>query len=158
MQGIKVNVLDGGLMPSSIRAVLSSASLGLADAHPIGSTVSSALKTVALHKALQQINGMTIFSLPITSDAMSNPAQNIAGQVRHAHPGNDQKARVVGDKMEVSRPPRALPTEVVVSGGTLPSGGAKEHTGQRMVLGIPDQILKIFPYGTAVAQIMMLVQ
>src|SRR6266581_2630129 len=84
MQGTKINVLDRGLMPGAVGAVLASSSFGLADAYPIGGSVSSAGKTVALHKALQQINGMAF--------------------------------------------------------------------------GIRDQILEIFPYGTAVAQIVMLMQ
>ncbi len=105
MQGIKINVLDRGLMPGAVGAVLASASLGLADPYPIGGSISSAGKTVALHKALQQINGMAIFGLPIPVDAAGNPAQNITGQVRHPRPRNNQKARVVGDEREVL-PPR----------------------------------------------------
>src|SRR2546425_9226668 len=101
MQGIKVNVLERGLMPGSVGAVLASSSFGLADASPIGGSVSGAGKTVGLHKALQQINGMAILGLPITPDAVGNPAQNITGQVRHPRPRNDQKASVVGDEREV---------------------------------------------------------
>src|SRR5437764_12657407 len=130
MQGIKINVLDRGLIPGSVRAVLASSSLGLADPYPIGGSVSSAGKTVALHKALQQINGMAIFGLPIPIEAAGNPAQNITGQVRYPRPRSDQKASVVGDEMEVLLPHRTLPTDVVVPIGTLPSGGPKKHTSQ----------------------------
>ena len=105
MQGTKINVFDRGLMPGAVGAVLASSSLGLADPYPIGGSVSSGSKTVALHKALQQINGMAIFGLPIPIEAAGNPAQNITGQVRHPRPRNDQKPSVVGDEREVL-PPR----------------------------------------------------
>src|SRR6266516_7517562 len=109
MQGIKVNVLDGGLMPGSVGPVLPGPALGLTYAHPVGGTVSGARKTVALHKSLQQVNGMAVFGLPITTDASGNPAQNVAGQVRHPRPGNDQKASVVGDERQLLRPHRIRP-------------------------------------------------
>ena len=35
---------------------------------------------------------------------------------------------------------------------------SQEHTRQGTALGVRDQILEIFPYGTAVAQIVMLMQ
>ena len=78
VQGVKVNVFDGGLMPGSLRPVLAGPPFGLTHAHPIGGPVSSARKTVGLHKALQQIEGMPIFGLPISAEALGNPAQNVA--------------------------------------------------------------------------------
>jgi hypothetical protein len=35
-------------------------------------------------------------------------------------------------------------------GGTLPSGGAKEHTSQRTGLGVTDQVLQVLPDAAAV--------
>ena len=68
----------------------------------------------------------------------------------HLHPGQDQKAGIVGDEMKVLRPHRTVPTEVTVPGGTLPSGGAKEHTSQRTGLGVTDQVLQVLPDAAAV--------
>jgi hypothetical protein len=79
VQGIKVNVFDGRLVPGAIGPVLPGSALGLAHAHPVGGLVSCALKTVALHKGLQQINGVAVFSLPIVTEAPGNPTQNVAG-------------------------------------------------------------------------------
>lgn len=79
MQGIEVNILNGGLVPGAVGSVLPRSAFGLAHAHPVGSPVSGAGKTVALHKGLQQENGMAILDLPIATEAPANPTQNMAG-------------------------------------------------------------------------------
>jgi hypothetical protein len=79
MQGVKVNVFDGGLVPISVGPILSGSAFSLAHAHPVGGSVSSARKTITLYKGLQQINGMAVFGLPIAAEALGNPAQNVAG-------------------------------------------------------------------------------
>jgi hypothetical protein len=73
MQGVKVNVFDGGLVPGAVGPVLPGSTFGLAHAHPVGGLVSRARKALALHKGLQQINGMAVFSLPILTEAPGNP-------------------------------------------------------------------------------------
>lgn len=158
MQRIEINILNGRLVPGSVGPVLPSPALGLPHACPVGGPVSGARKTVALDKALQQINAVAIFGLPIAAEAPGHSAQNIAGQLRHPDPGKDEKTGVVRDPMKVLRSHRPRPTNVIVPCRTLPSRRTKEPTSQGTTFGIPDQVLQIFPDRTLVAQIMMLVQ
>ena len=158
MQGIKVNIFDGGLMPGAVGSVLPSPALGLAHTHPVGGLVSGARKTAVFHKGLKQINGMAIFALPVAAQTLGNPTQKVAAKMGHPHPGQDQKTGVVGDQMKVLCLYRRLPADVAVPGGTVPGGGTKEHTGQRTSLSVADQVLKVLPNAAAVTQIMVPVQ
>jgi len=143
VQGVKVNVFDGGLVPGAVGPILPRSALGLAHACPIGGLVSGAPKAVALHKGFQQIKAMAILGLPVTAKPSGNPTQNVAGQTRHPRPRHDQQTRVVGDELKVLGPRRAIPAEAAVARGTLPSGGAKEHASQRTPPGVTDQILQV---------------
>lgn len=67
MQGVKVKVFDGNLVPGSVESVLTAAAFGLANAHPVGGSVAGPGETVPLHKAFQQIDGMAVFNLPVAT-------------------------------------------------------------------------------------------
>ena len=98
-----------------------------------------------------RVFGQTLFSLPIVAEAPGNPTQNVAGQGFDADPGQNEEPRVIGDQMQVLGSPWAVPTDIVVPGGTLPSRRAKEQASQRPSLGVADQILQVFPDAAAVA-------
>jgi len=121
VQGVKVNVFDGGLVPGAVGPILPRSALGLAHACPIGGLVSGAPKAVALHKGFQQIKAMAILGPPVTAKPSGNPTQNVAGQTRHPRPRHDQQTRVVGDEMKVLGPRRAIPAD----------GGRARHTAKR---------------------------
>src|SRR6478609_5533261 len=76
----------------------------------------------------------------------------------HPHPGQDEKAGIVGEEMKVLRAPPAVPTDVVVPDRTLPGGGAKKHTGQRTGLSVTNEVLEVFPNAAAVTEIMVLMK
>ena len=86
MQGIKVNVLDGRLHLFAIAGVLPGASFGLANVQPVGGFIAGAGETIPLDKGFEQINGVSVFGLPIATQAPGYAAQNVAGQVRHFYP------------------------------------------------------------------------
>ena len=71
-QRVKVNIFYGYFKRSI--PVVAAASLGLTGTNPVGSLVADALKAVMLHKGFQEIDGMTVFILPVSADAPGNPA------------------------------------------------------------------------------------
>jgi hypothetical protein len=158
VQGIKINVFDRQSVGSAIRAVLSAAALGLANAPPVGSPVATAGKAVALDKGFQQIDGMAVFALPIAAQPPGDAAQQVAGQRGHSYPGQDQETRIVGDQMQAWATRSGVPADILIPVGTLPSRRAKEHASQGPSLAVAHQILKVFPHRTAVTQIVVPVQ
>ena len=95
MQRPDIHVFDGG--GKSARRALASPALGLAQANPIGRAVAGAGKALALDKGFHQPEGLPVFGLPVLAQAAADLAQNVAGQVRHAHPGEEDKTGVVDD-------------------------------------------------------------
>src|ERR1017187_8865081 len=93
---------------------------------PTGGPVSGAGKAVSLDEGLQQINRMTVLSLPVTAQAPGDPAQDMAGQMRHSYPGQDEETGVVGQPREMAATPFRGPADEGVAGLALPGGRAKQ--------------------------------
>jgi hypothetical protein len=45
---------------------------------------------------------MAVLGLPIGIEATDHQAQNVTGQMLHAHPRRNQKARIVGQQVDVA--------------------------------------------------------
>src|SRR6266516_2770024 len=95
VQGPDINVLDGGGEPA--RRALASPALGLAQENPIGGAVAGAGKGLPVHEGFQQPERLPILGLPVLADAPADLAQDMAGQMRYPHPGENEKAGVVSD-------------------------------------------------------------
>src|SRR3989442_6894928 len=86
-----------------------------ADHPPVRCPITGAAKTRGIHKRFQYVNRMRVTLAPIGRDPRRHPSQNVRGQMRHPHPRQDEKPRVVGDEMNVPLPchPRLLNLPVV---------------------------------------------
>ena len=103
---------------------------GLPQANPIGGAVAGAGKALPIHEGFQQPDRLPIFGLPVLTEAPADLAQNMTGQMRHPHPGKDEKTRVVQDLVpglftmpipwRIARPLRQRPRR--------PEGGPADHT------------------------------
>src|ERR1700687_1984283 len=136
LQRENINVFDGGGANSRIRS-LATAPLGLTNANPIGGAISGARKTLAFHKSLQQINQMAVFALPIPVQASADSPKDMTGQVAHAHPGQNQKTRVVGHVRQGHLPTPSIPAHILIAGSTLPGWSPEQHTGKQPFLSVP---------------------
>lgn len=134
MQGPEIHVFDGNLLPASLGAILARAAFGSAHVLPVGGSVTGCGKALPLHKRLQQIDGMTVFGLPVTTQSLAKAAQNTTGQPRHT--AQHQKAGIVGQKMKVLGAAGDVPPDIPIPIGTLPSRSAKEQAGQRTAVAI----------------------
>jgi hypothetical protein len=156
MQGIEIHVFNGNLLPAPLGAVLTGAALGLPDALPVGGSVAGCAKTLPLHKGLQQIDGMTVFGLPVPTQPPAQVAQNTTGQPRHA--AQHQKAGIVGQEMKVLGAAGVVPPDIMIPSGTLPGRSAKEQAGPGMAVAIANQILQILSDRTAMPQIVIMME
>jgi hypothetical protein len=111
-----------------------------------------------LDKAFQQANPVTVLALPVAVDASADQAQEMRSQMRHSNPGQHQKTHVIGQEMKMALSAGLAPTNELIAWGALPSGRAKDQTRHRSTRPITSQILKIFPDGTAITQVMILLQ
>ena len=142
-QRIEVDVFDRH--PRAMLAVLTATPLGLAHALPIGRPVAGALKPFPFDKRFQPPQAMPILLPPVPINSPGHPAQHMAGQVGHPHPGQDQKSSVVGNLPQPLRPLLAPPPQGPVPGRAAPSRRPEEQAGQFSPTMILDQIADIFP-------------
>jgi hypothetical protein len=141
-----------------MRAILPGAPLGLTHTNPVGRAITTAPEPAPFHKGLQQRHPLAIARQPVRRNAPRHSAQNVAGQFRHAHPGQNQKTAVVGHPAQMSLALDRRPANEVIPRPRLPSRRAQQQTGPIPPLPVPHQILDVLPDGAGVAQIMILMQ
>jgi hypothetical protein len=83
-------------------------------------------KAVRLDEGLQEMNRMPVLILPVRAQAPGNPAQDMAGQMRHSHPGQDEETGVVGQSRQMASARLRGPANEGVAGLALPGGRAKQ--------------------------------
>src|ERR1019366_6929032 len=110
---------------------------------------------VPLDEGFQQINRMTILILPVMAQAPGDPAQDMAGQMRHSHPGQDEETAVVGQSRQMAATRCRGPADEGVAGLALPGGRAKQETGYRTTVALAHQVFEILTDTVALAQVMI---
>ena len=101
---------------------------------------------------------MAVLLLPIAAQAPDDGAQDVAGQMRHPHPGQDQETRVVGHPREALPTLLGSPADERVAGLALPGGRTKHQTGHRSTLAFTHQVAQVFTDAVALAQVVMALQ
>ena len=79
-------------------------------------------KAVRLDEGLQEMNRMPVLILPVRAQAPGNPAQDMAGQMRHSHPGQDEETGVVGQSWQMASARLRGPANEGGAGLALPGG------------------------------------
>ena len=147
-----------GSGPGLAPIVIASASGGQAHRHPTGRMVAGAGKTRCFHERLQQIDGMAVLLLPIGRQSRRGLCQQMAGQVLHAHPGQNHKPRVVAQQAQLALTLWSIPANPLIPRYGLPSRRAEQQAGQWAALPVPRQVLEVLPDAVAVPQIMITLQ
>jgi hypothetical protein len=78
--------------------------------------------------------------------------------MRHVDPGKQKQSRVVGDIAQAALPGGRVPTDKFVTRAALPGGGPKQGASHRSALALAHQIAQVFPDGTAVTQVMVMME
>ena len=79
----------------------------------------------------------------------------MAGQMRHPHPGQDEKTGVVGQPRQMAAPRFRSPADEGVAGLALPGGRAKRQTGHRTTVALAHQVFEILTDTVAMTQVMI---
>ncbi len=82
----------------------------------------------------------------------------MAGQMWHAHLGQNEKAAIVDNQRESLLALLSAPADEGITGSDFPGRRAKEQAGQVPTSTIPNQVAQVLARGAAVAQVVMLRQ
>src|SRR6266566_2337460 len=110
--------------------VIAGAPGGQADLDPTGGPIAGARKTGLLDKALDQVDGMSVLLLPVRRQPRGDPPQQMAGQVWHTHPRQNEQTRVVGDQPQMAAALVVCPADPLIACGAPPRRRAEKQTGQ----------------------------
>src|SRR3984957_5273301 len=138
--------------------VMSAAATSLAHPQPVGRPGANPGKALALDKSLCQVRCDGVFALPVRAQSAQDSAQNVAGQMRHAHMRQNEKAAIVNDQREALLALLSAPADEGVTGSDFPGRSAKEQAGQVATTTVPNQIAQVLARCAAVAQVVMLRQ
>ncbi len=155
-EGIEINCLHRHAQ--SLVTVLPGPAFGLPDIEPVRGLIADTFEAVSLHKGLHQVDGMAVFLDPVLPETSHDPAQEMAGQMRHTHPGQDEKAGIVGHEVEVGGSGVRLPADKGVARSGFPGGGTEEEAGQILPGAIPHQVLEMFTDRSGEPEVVMVAQ
>ena len=140
-QPIEINRF--GRHPQSVVSILSPAPARVAHAEPVGRTVTSAAKAPTLHERLQPVEPVAILRLPIGINAPRGKSQQVAGQVRCPHMGQDQKTGVISQSRQPRHPLRLAPAQVLIARGATPGWRTEEQSASIPSKAIDGQITEV---------------
>ena len=95
--------------------IVLAASRGLTQDKPVGSSVASSLEALRIDKCLQEKNWVPVQSIPIGADLAPHTPQDVRGQVGHLDPGQNQKAGVVREQVDVGQASLFAPANMAVA-------------------------------------------
>jgi hypothetical protein len=153
---IEINLLHRDT--TIIVTVLPGPSFGLTNMEPVRGFVADALEAISLNKGLHQVHGMAVFLEPVLLKTAHDSAKDMAGQMRHPHPGQDEEAGIVSYAVEIGGSCGRLPSDKGVTRGGFPCGGTEEETGQILTGVILHQVLEMFTDRSIEPEVVMVVQ
>ncbi len=152
-QRVEVDVFDRHA--DVVGSVLACAALRLANADPVGGAVAGAFEAGSVNEGLDEMNRMPVLGQPVRGEAAGKTREQVRGQMRHAHPRQDEEAHVVGDPGKALGPGRFVPTDELVARVHPPRGGAKERAAQVAALAVASEISHVLAHRPAQAQIVI---
>ncbi len=84
--------------------VILAASRRLPQNLPVGGAVAGAAKALRIDEGLHEVERVRVHALPLGRQRSGHAPQDVRGQMRHPHPGQDQEPRVVGQQPYVRQP------------------------------------------------------
>jgi len=108
-KGVAEDVFETSVRCAAVGAL--SPAGGEAEPFPAGSLITGPLKSpLGIDEGLEPDERMTGDALPVAGYPSCRPSEEVRGQVRNRHPGQDKKSGVHGDLVEISSPfhPRCL--------------------------------------------------
>ena len=122
---------------------------------PARGPVAGSTEAAAFDKGFEQLHPMAVALDPELGNASAHLPEQMAGQMRHPDPGQDQKAGVVGEQRQVALAHLRVPSDKRIAALRFPCRRAEEHTGERAALRIADPDLQVLAHRGAIAQVVI---
>ena len=152
-QWVKVNIFDRHLQGGV--PVVTAAPLGLTHIDPVGGLITNTPEALPFQKGFQEIKGVVVPGHPVGANPPGDLAQDVAGEMENPDPGQNQKAHVVGQKLEVGFTGSSIPANKIIPGSTLPSCRTKEQTGQKIVFAVKNQVFHVLSHDATPPQVVI---
>ena len=132
MQGINVDIFDG-LVAAAI-TVLPTSTFGLADAFPVGGTITGAGERLGLDKRLDHQRTETVPTLEIVRHPAHAQPENPGRQVATLYPGSDQKPTHADHRVQPLRSGGVVPPDPALAVLKAAGGAAEGQSAKPAVV------------------------
>ena len=122
---------------------------------PVGRAITGPAKARGIDERLQPMNRMCVEPLPLLRNKLGHATQNVRGQVLDLNPGQNQKARVVGQQVHVALARFLAPAEVTVAHLQVARRALPSQARDHLASGF-HQILQVLAHRLLIAQIVIL--
>lgn len=95
---------------------------------------------------------MAILGQPIGLDTPRDAGEQMTGQVRNVHPGQDEEARVVRHQRQIARACRCQPTDPGIARAAFSRCRAEQQAGHRAPVAAVNEVRHVLAHGVAQAQ------
>ena len=116
--------------PGAVTFARTAISAGVADILPVGGSIDGTAEIARIDEGLQQPQRVAEARAPILCQAPFTQREDARGEIPMVVSGQDQKTTIIGDQVQPVVLMTEIPTDPVVTGCTLPGGGAKVQQGQ----------------------------
>jgi|HubBroStandDraft_1064217.scaffolds.fasta_scaffold91430_3 hypothetical protein len=109
---------------------------------PVSRAVAGAAKTLGIDERFCELHRMVVNPFPVVGQRAGHLSQNVRRQMRHAHPRQNQEARVIGDETDVAPPRFRVPADVAVAAAQMTRRRTPRQAREGTALR-PCQILEL---------------
>ena len=100
---------------------------------------------------------MPIDPLPVQRQASSYPTQQVRGQMRNLHPGQNQEAAIVSQEADILAARLGQPANEAVAAPQMPRCRGPGQAGNGSASGL-NQILQLFPDRLGVTEVVVMLE
>src|SRR6266404_7050555 len=130
------------------------ASLRVPEILPVGGLVAGAREAGFLDEGFQQNRTIRVAGVPVFGQASADQAEHARSKIFTVYPRQNQEARVVDDKMQVSSALFGGPTDHVIARFGFPGAGAEAEYGDDLPGGA-HEVTQLRPRQGLMAEIVM---
>lgn len=149
-QRIEIDVFDDAVRQVSMPSF--SHPFGFTHTDPVGGLIAGSPETVSFHKGFQQMDRVMVDFEPILSNPFDVEGKDSGCQAFDGNPGQDEKAGVVGQEVQIPYLGGMVPSNEGLSGVHPPGGRSPSQTSDRSFID-KSHVFEMASHDLPVAQI-----
>ena len=118
MQWVAEHFFDGPV--GAVGLVIFAAASSVPEQYPVGRTITSPTKARGIDEGLRKVNRVAVHAFPIIGKSRRHTSQNVRRQMENPDPGQNQKARIVGNEADIAPPRFRTPADVAIPAAQVP--------------------------------------